>query len=87
MAYNGIDWVGMLLDDIDSIENCMRRNMQSDIEAGYNPAGLAIRREIEELNDYIEYKNNTIIKIRDMDENKAQRWAYWELVRKGAITR
>lgn len=79
------DWMELWIDDKKSIIEIMHKNMQSDIECGYDVTGLAIRRQIEEISAYTEQYHKELMALAAMDWEKANRWCFCDLLRRGAI--
>ena len=79
------NYFDMLIGDIKCIISTMHRNMSADIDAGYNPAGACIRRQLADIEAYTDKWNNELDKIALMDENKINRYCYTQLVKRGAI--
>ena len=83
---NGFDtWFEMLIADKKCTLQTMHRNMAADIEAGYNPMGNSIQRQITEINAYKADFDSLLDKIALMDESKIERFCYMQLLKSGAI--
>jgi hypothetical protein len=64
----------------------MVRNLASDLEAGYDPFGNSITNSINEL---VKYKSRCEMEMKIIQETlnseQANRWCWFELVKRGAI--
>ena len=80
-----IDWMEIWIEDKKSIIETMYKNMQSDIDCGYDVTGLAIRRQIEEISAYTNQYHKELMAMAAMDWEKANRWCFCDLLRRGAI--
>ena len=80
------NWFNIWYDDKQSMLSTMMRNMNADIEAGYNPMGNSIRRQLAQIRQYAEQFDLEMQEFRTMDEAKIQHWCYYDLKRRGAIS-
>lgn len=79
------DWFEIWFEDKTSMLDTMVGNMAADLEVGYDYFGNCIRRQQEEINEYKARFDEECEKLKDMDENKANRWCYIDLKKRGAI--
>lgn len=77
------DYVEMWISDKQSIISIMISNMNDDINAGYNPTGNIIKRELEEISAYREKYDAEILALAD--RKNPNYWCYLDMVRRGAI--
>lgn len=77
------DYVEMWIADKRSIIETMIRNMNDDINAGYNPTGNIIKRELEEISAYREKLDTEFLALTN--RKKPNYWCYLDMVRRGAI--
>lgn len=82
-----MNWFEIWMDDKESILATMVRNMASDLDAGYNYFGECIKHQRETIANYKAEFDRQIMSFADMDEGKRNRWCYYDLLRRGAITR
>ena len=82
-----MDWFSVWMDDKESMLATMTRNMASDLSAGYNYFGDCIRRQLEQIEEYRKEFDAQLMAFADMDDVKRNRWCYYDLLRRGAITR
>lgn len=78
-------WFEIWYEDKQSMISTMMRNMVADIEAGYNPTGLNIRKQRAEIDKYTSEFDFQMERLADKDEKAAERWCYMDLKRRGAI--
>lgn len=82
-----MDWFQIWMDDKESIISTMVKNMSADLNAGYNYFGECIKRQRREIEKYKEEFDRQIMSFADMDDGKRNRWCYYDLLRRGAISR
>lgn len=80
------DWFAMWFEDKQSMLATMIRNMVSDIEAGYDPCGACIKRQREEIQQYSDLMDRQMLALHAMEEFRANKWCYYDMVKRGAIT-
>ena len=80
-----IDWFEMWFDDKKSIISTMERNIQSDLDAGYDPLGHIITKQVDDLNDYIDQFNYDIEMLQMMTEEETNHWCRLDMKKRGAI--
>lgn len=78
-------WFEMWFEDKQSIVEIMVKNMQSDLDAGYDPKGKSIQTQIKEIAEYKKSIDDKLEEFADMDEAKVNRWCYYDMKRRGAI--
>lgn len=80
------DWFGIWYDDKCAMIETMTRNMQADLEAGYNPAGHSIRKQTVEIEEYEMRFDREMELLKYMDWGKVQHWCYMDLKKRGVIS-
>ena len=85
MKLEEMKWFEIWFDDKQSIVEIMVRNMQSDLDAGYDPNGKSIQEQIKMIADYKQEIDERLEKFSEMEEAKINRWCYLDLRRRGAI--
>ena len=80
-------WFEMWLDDKEAMICTMARNMSADLDAGYNYFGESIRKQREQIDAYKKEYDEQLMAFADMDDAKRDRWCYYDLLRRGVITR
>lgn len=79
------NWIEIWCDDYTSLIDCAIRNMQSDLECGYDPNGFSIWQSKSAIAELRERYENGLNRIAEMEEKAAQRWCYYDLKKRGAI--
>lgn len=85
MVKDRTDWFEIWFQDKQDMINTMRRNLQSDLEAGYDPAGHCIRKQVVELEEYEHGFDVQMDLFKNMDDAQVARWCYYDLKKRGAI--
>ena len=80
-----MNWFEIWFDDKNSILECMVRNMQSDLNAGYNPLGNSIQSQLTEIENYRNAIDAKLEEFSKMEDRAVNRWCYYDLKRRGAI--
>ena len=81
-----MDWFKLWVLDKQNIMETMRRNLVADLKAGYDPLGKTATQQLENMKAYRENYEKELMSLADMSEEKAKRWCYLDLIRRGAIT-
>ncbi len=79
------DWFDLWLADRQSMASTMRKNMASDLKAGYDPMGISI---LSQYRGILEYEAETDHRLRgfcEMTTEMVNHWCYIDLRRRGAI--
>lgn len=80
------DWFELWYEDKESILATMIRNMQADLDAGYNYFGNSIIKQRQDIDDYKEEFDAQMENLKMMDsDSKVNRWCYLDLKKRGAI--
>jgi len=80
------DWFELWYEDKQSIIDTMVKNMVADLNAGYDYFGKAIQNQKQEIKNYKSEFDKQMIEFATMDEKTANRWCFYDLKRRGAIT-
>lgn len=83
----GGQWFSLWLSDKQSIVETMARNMAADIAAGYSYFGNSIQKQKQDLEAYQKEYEDQMMAFSDMTDTQVERWCYFDLLRRGAITR
>ena len=78
-------WFEIWFADRQSMIETMIRNLVSDIEAGYNPAGACIMRQNAEIAAFKARFDSDIEHLKEMTEKQAEHWCFLDLKKRGAI--
>lgn len=79
------NWLELWFADKQSVIETMIRNMQADLDAGYNPRGGSISRQREEIDAYKAAFASKLEEFADMTEEKVQRYCHYDLLRRGVV--
>lgn len=80
-----IDWFEMWDSDKKSILNTMYKNLNADLEAGYNPVGACITMQQAAIQEYINGYHADLDKMVYMSEEETSRFCFYDLKKRGAI--
>lgn len=80
-----MDWKKIWTEDRQSMLETMVENMASDLKVGYDPYGSSIMNQLHEIANYKAKTAEGIATMEGMTEQKAQNWAYRDLLRRGVI--
>lgn len=87
MKREPIDYFEIWLADKQSMLNTMVRNMQADLQAGYNPHGKSITDQQLMIAEYQYRFDEQFAELQAMeDEKRIQRICKMDLLKRGAIT-
>lgn len=79
------DWFELWFSDKQSMVNTMVRNMQDDLNAGYDYFGNSIRKQMKEIDEYKAEFDKQMDEFKTMDENAVNRWCFYDMKKRGAI--
>ena len=85
MYSNKTDWFELWEQDKKSMAATMHRNLMADLEAGYNPMGDSIRRQLGEIARYEAGYDADMRHLADKTPEQVQHWCYMDMKRRGAI--
>jgi hypothetical protein len=85
MAKTEINWIDIWFEDKQSMLEIMRHNMADDLDAGYDPNGHSIRRQVVDIEDYQAKFDREADMLKNMEPAKAKHWCYIDLKKRGAI--
>lgn len=83
---NKVDWFELWYTDKQAMLETMIRVMVSDLNAGYNYFGECITKQREYIDKFKKEFEDQLMAFHEMDEGKRNRWCYYDLLRKGAIS-
>lgn len=83
----GGKWFDIWMDDKEAVINTMMKNMGADIAAGYNYSGRCIREQQDQIASYNADYEAQVMKFASMTDVQVERWCYYDLLRRGVITR
>ena len=82
----GTDWFELWFEDKKSLIETMYRNLAADLDAGYDFYGSSIQKQIREIDEYRAQFDAEMDSFKTMDDAKVQRWCYYDLKKRGAIS-
>lgn len=85
MFHGRDDWFDLWHDDKQSILDTMVKNMVSDLDAGYNYFGNSISKQRVEISKYKEQFESETMSLYAMTADEANRWCFYDMLRRGAI--
>lgn len=81
-----MNWFELWMQDKESIYNTMKRNMQADLEAGYDPNGAAITTQRNMIADYMrDIVERVDFFVNLPNQSAVNRWCYNDMKRRGII--
>ena len=81
-----MDWFEIWFDDKQAILDTMVRNMNSDLENGYDYFGSSIRKQRADIDEYKARFDEQMDRFKEMEsDSKVNRWCYYDLKKRGAI--
>ena len=79
-------WFEIWFDDKQAMIETMARNIQSDLDAGYNYYGRSITLQRFDLSEYKAKFELQIDEFKKMTDSEVNRWCYYDLKKRGAIS-
>ena len=79
------DWFEMWYADKRSVLDTMVKNMQADLNAGYDYFGQSIKNQRMAIDTYKRLLDQELDMFADMGEKQVNRWCYYDMVKRGAI--
>ena len=79
-------WFEMWFEDKQMILETMKKNLVADLQAGYDPSGIIIARQKVAIEDYQRRFDAQVDKFKDMEDAKVNKWCYYDLKKRGAIS-
>lgn len=79
------DWFEMWHADKRSMLDTMVKNMQADLNAGYDYFGQSIQNQRMAIDTYKRLFDQQLDMFTDMDEKQVNRWCYYDMVKRGVI--
>lgn len=83
---NREDWFEIWYEDKESMIATMYRNIASDLAVGYSPLGQSITKQRDEVIAYQKEMQDQLEKFKTMEVNAINRWCFFDLLKRGAIT-
>lgn len=80
-------WFSIWMDDRHGMIETMAKNMGADLAAGYSYFGESIQKQQRGIEEYRDDYERQLMAFADMTNAQINRWCYFDLLRRGAITR
>lgn len=80
-----VDWAEMWEQDKTAILKTMYRNMNADLECGYNPMGNAIQNQKSAIAEYEREIHAAWDRFVYMTEEQVNKWCFYDMKKRGAI--
>lgn len=80
-----IDYAQIWHDDKKSIIKTMVKNVNADIQAGYNWLGKSIQQQLNDITAYTANYEREVAILTTMTFEAQQRWCKRDLIKRGAI--
>lgn len=81
-----MDWFEMWFEDKQCMIDTMVRNMQADLNAGYNYFGNSITQQREMIDSYKAEIDKQLDKFATMANESVNRWCYYDMKKRGVIS-
>lgn len=78
-------WFDMWYSDKQSMLDTMVRNMQADLDCGYDYFGKSITSQREMINEYKKNFDAQMDKFKEMEDTAVNRWCYYDMKKRGVI--
>ena len=79
-------WFNTWYADKECILDTMVRNMTADLNAGYDYFGNCIVKQRKDIEDYKAEFEKQLMSFASMEDSARNKWCYYDLLRRGAIT-
>lgn len=80
------NWFDIWFEDKKAMLEVMLSNMNDDLENGYSYFGKSITEQRRMIDDYNKRFEAEVEKFKEMDEKQVNRWCFYDLKKRGAIT-
>lgn len=78
-------WFDIWFEDKCSIIDTMFRNMFADLDAGYDPQGHCIRKQVVDIEEYRMNFDRQVDRFKTMEDKAVDRWCYYDMKKRGVI--
>lgn len=79
------DWFDLWFEDKKTIFTTMYKNMSADLDAGYDPFGNSIQKQIFDINAYKVEFDAEMDSFKTMEEKAVNRWCFYDMKKRGVI--
>ena len=83
---SGGEWFDLWRSGKDTILRTMVSNLHADLEAGYQPTGDSVGRQLATIADYRNNTNVQIMRLLNMTPEARDRWCFDDMLKHGTIT-
>ena len=80
------DWFPLWHEDKQSILETMVRNLQADLNAGYDYLGSPATSQRQNIEAYKAQMDEEMKAFRTMTDSQVSHWCFYDMKRRGAIT-
>lgn len=80
------DWFPLWHEDRQSILDTMVRNLQADLNAGYDYFGNSATSQRQAIDAYKAQMDEEMKVLRTMTDSQVSHWCFYDMKRRGAIT-
>ena len=78
-------WFDMWFSDKQNMLDTMVRNMQADLDCGYDYFGKSITSQREMIDEYKKNFDAQMDKFKEMEDKAVNRWCYYDMKKRGVI--
>jgi hypothetical protein len=78
-------WFDMWFSDKQNMLDTMVRNMQADLDCGYDYFGKSITSQREMIDEYKKNFDAQMDKFNEMEDRAVNRWCYYDMKKRGVI--
>lgn len=78
-------WFDMWYSDKQNMLDTMVRNMQDDLDCGYDYFGKSITSQREMIDEYKKNFDVQMDKFKEMEDTAVNRWCYYDMKKRGVI--
>lgn len=79
------DWFELWFSDKQCMVETMVKNMQADLNAGYDYFGNSIRKQMKQIDEYKAEFDKQLDEFKTMEEKEVNRWCFYDMKKRGAI--
>lgn len=78
-------WFDIWYSDRQNMLDTMIRNMQSDLDCGYDYFGKSITSQRQMIDEYKNDFDKQMDKFKEMEDSVVNRWCYYDMKKRGVI--
>ena len=84
---NRSDWFEIWCEDWEGLITTQSLNIKAELDAGWKWKSDRVQHEVNVLNQFQNTYRLQLGRFAEMEEKQVQRWCYYDLLRRGAISR